>query len=237
MKIGEVMGALGLNNFKKITYKNISEDYLISEYGDIYSLKTNKILKSNLDKDGYKEISLQLNNHKRQSFRIATLVMVTFGNCPPDNILDATIDHIDGNRLNNHISNLRWLERSENSSIRRVKPNGENNGSHILNEKQVIEICELIKENKMSLKQIAVLYNIDKTTISNIKRKKTWSYLTKEYSFKINKQLNKKDSEIQRENIKDLLMYGVKPKYIVNFYPSSIVYRENKKIFGFTRCI
>ena len=228
------MGLLELDNFKEINYKNISEDYLISEYGYIYSLKTNKFLKSKLDKDGYKEISLQLNNCKRSSCRIATLVMVTFGCYPPDDMLDATIDHIDGDKLNNHISNLRWLERGENSSIRNIKPNGEINGSHVLNEKQVIEICKLIIKNEMTLKQIGDIYGVEKSTINNIKRGKTWRYLTKEYNFKINKQLNKKDSEIQRENIKNLLMYGIEPKDIINFYPKSIVYRENKKIFGST---
>ena len=136
--------------------------------------------------------------------------------------------------LNNHISNLRWLERGENSSIRNIKPNGEINGSHVLNEKQVIEICKLIIKNEMTLKQIGDIYGVEKSTINNIKRGKTWRYLTKEYNFKINKQLNKKDSEIQRENIKNLLMYGIEPKDIINFYPKSIVYRENKKIFGST---
>ena len=49
------------------------------------------------------------------TFRIHIGVIRTFGDPPPEGIIDLTVDHIDGNVANNNVSNLRWLSRSQNS--------------------------------------------------------------------------------------------------------------------------
>ena len=222
-------------NFLPLEYSNIKKGmYLINETGDIYSLKSNKILSKTSNKDGYLKIGLQTEEGGRYVYGIATLVINTFIGNPPENMIDPTIDHIDSNVTNNHYSNLRWLERGINSSIRKIKPKGEINGQHILTENEVLEICELLINTNMSLKEIGGLYNVDKSTISNIKRKKTWVYLTKDYKFEIKKQKNKEESKKQREEIKELLLKGNRYTDIVKMgYPKSVVSRVIK-IFGST---
>ena len=71
------------------------------------------------------------------------------------------------------------MERGINSSIRRNKGVGEQNHEAKLTEEQVIEICEVLIQNEKSLKEIADLYGVDKSTISNIKRKKILDSLNK----------------------------------------------------------
>ena len=139
---------------------------------------------------------------------------------------DPTVDHIDSNRRNNHYSNLRWIERSINSSIRKIKPKGELNGQHVLIEKEVIEICEMLQENKLNLKQIGEIYGVPKSTISNIKRGRTWTYISKNYNFIKRKQKDKESSKKQREEIKELLFKGLKPTEIIKLgYSKTVVYR------------
>lgn len=48
---------------------------------------------------------------KPKEFLVARLVALTFFGAPPDGY---TVNHIDGNRFNNHIDNLEWLSRADN---------------------------------------------------------------------------------------------------------------------------
>ena len=178
--------------YKDINILNIVPGkYKINEFGDIYSTYKNKRLHPYLDKDGYMRVNLCTNeyegsknlNHKRKQFLVHTLVMLIFNGVAPQHMKDPTVDHIDHNKINNYNSNLRWLERSENTKCRLVTPIGERNGSAKLTEKQVIEICELLCTGQASLSDIAAIYHTDKSTISNIRRKVKWRHISTLYDF------------------------------------------------------
>eukprot|EP01040_Poterioochromonas_malhamensis_P006072 gene6072-6529_t len=89
--------------------------YEISNTGKLRNKRTGKFIKGKFDKDGYIQVGLYHKEgeieHKRKDFRMHRLVAVAFIPNPNNKPL---VDHIDGNKANNNVDNLRWASFSEN---------------------------------------------------------------------------------------------------------------------------
>lgn len=90
-------------------------NYEISDLGNVRNVKTKRIVKPSLNRDGgYLKIHLR-NNNKRISKLIHRLVAeVHISN----EFNHPQVDHIDRNRLNNKKSNLRWVSQEDNLTNR-----------------------------------------------------------------------------------------------------------------------
>lgn len=84
--------------------------YSITECGNIYSHITNKWLIPSLNVSGYLCIDLRKNNSTEREI-VSRLVAQTFIPNPENK---PQVNHIDGNKLNNHVSNLEWATNQEN---------------------------------------------------------------------------------------------------------------------------
>ena len=97
-------------------WKNIPgwKNYQASKFGEIKSNFTGKIMsccKNRPDDKGYLQVSVISDNGKRLTRKVHTLVCLAFhGNYPS---LSHTVNHKDGNRLNNAAFNLEWMTRQE----------------------------------------------------------------------------------------------------------------------------
>jgi len=94
--------------------------YQVSNLGNIKSLQRKdicgraiheKILKQQLDKDGYPRITLRLNGKRFNSKHIHRLVAEAF---IENNDSTLQVNHKDLNKLNNSIENLEWVTGKEN---------------------------------------------------------------------------------------------------------------------------
>lgn len=229
MDLGAVDDKIIINNIilYSLDVLDIKNYYYISKNGDIYSKIKQKFLHPSKDKNGY----LRIEYNTRKEFRLAQLVLYKFKGEPPKDMLDPTSEHKDGNINNNSINNLMWLERSINSSVRKNKGQGELNHEALLTKQQVIEIAELLQQN-FHVKEIAQKYNVSISTISSIKNKKAWRYLTLNYNFNNSDKLGSKDEQKQRiEQIKQLLLQGITPQQIIKMgFSATSVYRWKNKI-------
>ena len=77
-------------------------NYSINEIGEVRNNKTGRILRAAPDGDGYMRVAL-CKDGKQNTLKIHRLLGIYFLNCPPHK----QIDHIDGDRKNNALSNLR----------------------------------------------------------------------------------------------------------------------------------
>jgi hypothetical protein len=94
-------------------WKNINgyeDGYKISSVGEVYSLKSNKILQKNVGTNGYYYVGL-CKNGKAVTHYIHRLVALHYLEKT-----DSEVDHIDENKLNNNVDNLRWVSRYFNAS-------------------------------------------------------------------------------------------------------------------------
>ena len=178
--------------WKKI--KN-SRDYYISENGDIkrgahekwcklnnsISKYKEKILKpNNNNSKKYFRVSIMFNNNEYKTCSVHRLVAEAF--IPCKNYSNLQVNHIDGNKSNNHVSNLEWCTGVENMRHRReilgIKQgiNGENCNFAKLSEKEVLSIPNLL-ENGYKKSEIAKLLNVKPSTITEITGGRSWKYL------------------------------------------------------------
>jgi hypothetical protein len=155
--------------------KNYEVLYEISNLGRVRSLikKGNslyKIKKTNMDvSTGYINIQLRKNNIPLTK-RVHRLVAETF---IPNLDNKPIVNHIDGNKKNNRVDNLKWVTYSENTlhSFKlglQKKIFGNNNYITKIKDEDVLKIRELIKEGKTN-RDIAKLYKVNPSQISRIK--------------------------------------------------------------------
>jgi hypothetical protein len=98
-------------------YKNIKghENYSVSNFGNVRNNKNGNILKAPLDKYGYQR--LRING---KMFRVHRLVAETF---IPNQDNKKCVDHIDNDRTNNNVNNLRFVTHQENSFNKSISKN------------------------------------------------------------------------------------------------------------------
>lgn len=85
-------------------------DYFISTHGNVENARTGKILKPGIDRLGYYIVNLH-KNRKGKTFTVHRLVANAFIDNPENK---NCVDHINNNKLDNRVENLRWATESEN---------------------------------------------------------------------------------------------------------------------------
>jgi hypothetical protein len=84
--------------------------YLVSNYGQVYDRRSDRLVKQQFDRAGYKRVHLTLPTG-RLTVSVHRLVAGSFYAIDPS---EFEVNHIDGNKANNHIANLELCTRSEN---------------------------------------------------------------------------------------------------------------------------
>lgn len=90
-------------------------DYYVTDDGRVWSGKSKKFLAQSEDKNGYMKVGLcstDLPPKKVHRYSVHRLIMENF--CPVEGMENLQVNHIDGNKKNNCLSNLEWTTCEEN---------------------------------------------------------------------------------------------------------------------------
>jgi len=151
---------------------NTNNVYSITEDGRVLKNLT-KEMSLTLDTRGYPKVGI-IYVDKRRTKKVHRLVAELL--IPNPNNLPQ-VNHIDGDKTNNHISNLEWCTVSHN--VKHAYDNGlydnklKNHGK--LTDEEVRSIRDKYSSGQYKQKELAVIYNCHKTTISQIVRRKSYS--------------------------------------------------------------
>ena len=206
--------------------------YKISRDGSVISVPRNgtvnfeKKIKPTIGTNGYLKVSFRCFG-KRYTRNIHRLLALTFIDNPNNY---PCVNHIDGDKLNNDISNLEWATYSRN--VQHAYDNGltvsvKGESKSNLTNDDVLRIV-MMKGNGETLKSISEDFGVSPSTISDIVLGRTWSHLT---GIKLKQNVSKgKTSSTKEKGISNsknrkfdvLLMEGTEIKQVVLAVTGSI---------------
>lgn len=165
---------------KLIPIPNYNGMYLISEEGNVFTIRrqgsAGGALKQRVKPNGYYVVDLR-NNGKRSRQYVYRLVAEAF---IPNPEHKKCVNHRDGNKANNHVSNLEWCTHSENMKhasehgLSRVPCfRGE---KHPMAKLQYKDVCEIREQNRNGVtpSQLAKTFHVTREAIYNILNGKAW---------------------------------------------------------------
>ena len=171
----------------RIIWKKINlpdcDYYMVSNLGQIKSIdrvdnlgriRKGRIIKPSKCSNGYLFFSV-FKNGKREIKRVHVCVANAFIKKNKNKIY---VNHIDGLKTNNDVKNLEWVTPSQNQIHAykiglKKQPKGYNHSNSKINESILKEIKLMLKEGNTQ-QYIADKFKISQSTISKIKRKKTY---------------------------------------------------------------
>jgi len=159
--------------------------YSVSNQGNVKSdrfrtnSKIDRRLKPHKGQNGYYMVILY-GKGKPKNICIHTLVSGAFLNKRPDGY---DVDHIDNDRLNNYVENLRYVTRSKNiqrafDQGRKFATYGENQPKSKLTENNIKEIRQLYGSGLHTQKKLGGIFNVGPDVISRIVNFKAWKHIT-----------------------------------------------------------
>lgn len=170
---------------------NIKPLYFVSTFGRLYSYNTNGFIKGSY-RSGYLNVSVRLKDCTSHTVQLHRLVMLAFH--PIMNPENYVVNHIDGDKTNNHIWNLEWCTRKENTHhamMMGLMDNhllGSNNHMSTIDEAKAEEICKmLISGNYHNCFEIAAAVDCKAGIVHQISAGNTWKHIASKYDV-INKK-------------------------------------------------
>lgn len=159
----------------------LPDRYLVNKNGDVFSLKSDRLISQRFDRYGYPRVNLYegVKNHTVTTHRLVAKAFV------PNPLDLPEVNHIDGNKANCHASNLEWVTSSGNQKHAfqlglQVGHTGESNPAAKYSEEDATKVCEMLT-NGYGNAQIRDATNYSISFVEKIKYGECWTHVSKNY--------------------------------------------------------
>lgn len=243
--------------------EDIDDRYWISNYGRVFDTNIGCCMVPFFQGNGYLAISLQRKkgyyaSHNQHSRIITIHRFVGFAFLGIPNNPSLTINHKDSIKINNYYMNLEWVTQKENVSYSFENGNrgvGENSNRVVYTEVEVRKICELLQSGIYDNKTICnIVFNSDvkdiyRRLIYDIRNRKFWNSISKDYTFAPSDTHNKFTEDQVRSICRYLEMH---PEILIPNYkgfskdvainalginPDNLSSKDRLKLFGWIKNI
>ena len=165
-------------------HKGIPTEYFVTYEGDVYSYKHSGCHKMIPTKsaNGYIKIKICVGGriYNRNIHRIVAETFIPNPENKPE------VNHIDGNKHNNAVSNLEWTTRKENADhayTHGLFGKGEELARSSISDAKCREICGLLQDTSLSYNEISQAVHVSKRIVSSIAKRQSWKHISDEYDF------------------------------------------------------
>lgn len=158
------------------------EGYCVTESGEVINLKTERVLKYDVNNCGYRRVTLSKGG-KTKRFFVHRLVALYY---LPNPTSSEVVNHRDGDKLNNNVDNLEWCSHSRNRLHAfeiGLCGKGETHHNSRVSNMDVEQVCKLIQDGLVRGEVLALVPQISKHTFDDIRRRKTWTHISKDFNW------------------------------------------------------
>jgi len=158
-------------------------NYSVSQKGEVCNLRNGRMLKGGVGAMGYPVVMIKVKG-KNKLCTIHRLVAKAY---IPNPFNLPFVNHIDGSKTNNNVSNLEWVTDIQNKKHAvdiGLTPKGSDHPHAKLNDNDVHTICSMLEEGRSTGYILSELkLPISRATLLNIRSGRDWKHISKDYTW------------------------------------------------------
>jgi transposase len=199
---------------KEIWKRYKETKFEVSNLGNVRNWQNKKPRKFSKNPGGYLSV---YDNQDKKSYRLHRMVAELFVDGFSEKLV---VNHVDGNKTNNHFKNLEWVTSSENTIHAYetgLKSKGSSTKWATLDESAVVEIKEAILSG-VPAQRLAEKYQVSPGTISNLKLGRAWKNVGPDLSGMKSKSSKRKLTAEDIPTIRQMIAAGKSDREIAELY-------------------
>lgn len=162
--------------------------YEITQDGRVINVKLNREVSQRQSDFGYQIVCLSDHQNRPCHVKVHRLVASRWIETDTE---DLEVNHKDGNKKNNHVTNLEWVTSKQNKEhgwdTGLYTHRGESHYLSKLSEQQVEVLCQMLQDG-CRVAEIAKLFNTTKDVINNIRSGRSWQHIASKYTFTVQRK-------------------------------------------------